>query len=209
MCVTRHLEPLNNLHTGFFSCTRSCYFPSHCSGQRRCERCACFLPGLTVRARARGGVCTRAAHPCLLSSSGSCPVELERGAQLLSASADFILRGGERTQTEISAPKNCAAFRPLGEQNISALAQKHGPNRTQVLFSTKALFYGNISVVFHLYLTTILTWRKEGHETATGILTESEPKQAVGARIPRCLMKEEPAPPPPGRPHRSQCGCSP
>lgn len=151
MCVTRHLEPLNNLHTFFFlHC--SCYFPSHCSGQRRCERRACFLPCVSRRE----DVCTRVAHPCLLSSSGSCPVELERRAQLLSASEDFILRGG-KTQTEISAPKNCAAFRPLGEHNISALAQKHWPNRTQVLFSTKALFYGNISLVFHLYLTRILT----------------------------------------------------
>lgn len=38
--------------------------------------------------------CRAAAHPCLLSSSGSCPVELERRAQRRSASEDFILRGG-------------------------------------------------------------------------------------------------------------------
>lgn len=65
-----------------------------------------------------------AAHPCLLSSSGSCPVELERGAQLLSAGEGFILRGREKTQTPISAPKNCVTFRPLGEHNISAFARK-------------------------------------------------------------------------------------
>lgn len=90
----------------------------------------------------------RGAHPCLLSSSGSCPGELERRAQLLSAGEDLILRGG-KTQTQISEAKNSSnTFQPPRQQNISVFAQKQRPNRTQVAFSTKALFDLNISVVF-------------------------------------------------------------
>lgn len=53
----------------------------------------------------------RGAHPCLLSSSGSCPGELERRAQLLSAGEDLILRGG-KTQTQISEAKNSSKHFP-------------------------------------------------------------------------------------------------
>lgn len=42
-----------------------------------------------------------ATHPCLLSSSGSGPVELEHGAQLLSASKDFILRTKQNKKTTL------------------------------------------------------------------------------------------------------------
>lgn len=97
------------------------------------------------------------AHPCLLSSSGSCPGELERRAQLLSAGEDFILRGG-KTQTQISGAKNCVALQPPRRQNISVFAQKQRPNRTQVVFPTKALFDLNIGVVFSSFLNQRVTW---------------------------------------------------
>lgn len=47
------------------------------------------------------------AHPCLLSSSGSCPVELERRAQRRSASEDFILRGEKNTNRDFSTQEPC------------------------------------------------------------------------------------------------------
>lgn len=41
---------------------------------------------------------SNATYPCLLSSSGSGPVELEHRAQLLSESEDFILRTTKKTK---------------------------------------------------------------------------------------------------------------
>lgn len=71
-----------------------CYFSVHCSCQRKCERCIMFPSNrpewLYVL---HSSLHLSTTHPCLLSSSGSGPVELEHTAQLLSAGKDFTLRG--------------------------------------------------------------------------------------------------------------------
>lgn len=76
--------------------TRPCYFSHHCSCQRTRERCVCLCISLEscrfLYVLPEHDMLLNATYPCLLSSSGSGPVELEHRAQLLSASEDFILR---------------------------------------------------------------------------------------------------------------------
>lgn len=71
-----------------------------------------------------GNLLSNTTHPCLLSSSGSGPVELERRAQLLSAGEDFILRTEKNKNNAVSTSKNCATLLQLGAHNISVIAQK-------------------------------------------------------------------------------------
>lgn len=151
-CASCHLEPLSNLRTfGFFFCTRSRYFPSQRSCQRTCDRRARCLPSLP---RVHGDARVRALTHVYCHHQEVAP--LNSSAELNAVlPARISSCGGRKTQTEISAPKNRVTFRPLGGHNISALAQKHWPNRTQVRFSTKALFDRNISVVLSLYSTRL------------------------------------------------------
>lgn len=54
----------------------------------------------------------------------------------------------QKHKQRLQRPRNSVAFQPAPQQNISVFAQKQRPNRTQVVFSTKALFDSNITVVF-------------------------------------------------------------
>lgn len=100
---------------------------------------------------------SNATHPCLLSSSGSGPVELEHGAQRLSASEDFTLRAKETENNRVSTSKFCAIFPPLGSHNISVIAQKQWQNRTQVVVSTQSVYFPHrchrLCYLFNLYWT--------------------------------------------------------
>lgn len=96
LTASSHFSAL--VHVLFFLCTVSargcvrgvyvCVFPSN-----RASICTTRRPPLS-----------NTTHPCLLSSSGSGPVELEHGAQLLSASEDFILR--TKKHKTVSTSKN-------------------------------------------------------------------------------------------------------
>lgn len=88
----------------------------YCNGARLRMRCM-YAP------RSRSP--PKTTHPCLLSSSGSGPVELERGAQLLLASEDFILRTRGNKTDPVSTTKNGATSSQLGARNISVIAQKN------------------------------------------------------------------------------------
>lgn len=123
-----------------------CYFSPHCSCQRMCESwvyiCAfpCHRAGFCVQC----ALLSSTTHPCLLSSSGSSPVELEHRAQILSASEDFILRTKtNKRKNMVSTSKNCATFLQLTAHIVfSMIAQKQWQNRTQVVVSTQsALFF--------------------------------------------------------------------
>lgn len=57
-----------------------------------------------------------ATHPCLLSSSGSGPVELERRAQLLVAREDLILRAKTHTEKK----NKCCSEKHTGQRSESA-----------------------------------------------------------------------------------------
>lgn len=128
--LTGHLVPFNNFLT--LLRTLLCYFSALSSCRRTCERCVrvyafhCSAARLRMRCmyapRCRSP--PKATHPCLLSSSGSGPVELERGAQLLLASEDFILRTRGNKTDAVSTTKNGATSPQLGAHNISAIAQK-------------------------------------------------------------------------------------
>lgn len=131
VCLTGHLVPFNNFLT--LLRTLLCYFSALCSCRRTCERCVrvyvFYCNGARLRTRWMYVPCIRArlrktTHPCLLSSSGSGPVELERGAQLLLASEDFILTTrGNKTDAD-STTKNGATSSQLAARNISVIAQK-------------------------------------------------------------------------------------
>lgn len=73
--------------------------------QRMHERCVCLCISLEscefLYVLAEHDMLLNATYPCLLSSSGSGPVELEHRAQLLSASEDFILRKQTKKKTTI------------------------------------------------------------------------------------------------------------
>lgn len=97
-------------------------------------------------------------HPCLLSSSGSGPVELERRAQLLSASEDFILRTQKHKNNAVSTSKNCSTFLQLCAHNISAIAQTQWQNRTQVVGFFFQYQCHCFSCLFNLYLTRVVSW---------------------------------------------------
>lgn len=104
-------------------------------------------------------------HPCLRSSSGSGPVELERGAQLLLASEDFILRTRGNKTDAVSTTKNGATSPRLGAHNISVIAQKQWHNRTQVVVSTQKRYFfpphhqcRSFCYLFNLYLTRAVSW---------------------------------------------------
>lgn len=88
-------------------------------------------------------------YPCLLSSSGSGPVELEHKAQFQSANEVFTLRV-KITKHDLNINKNYAIFLQFGAHNISTIAQ----NRTQVVFSTQGFF----SPHFSAPTSVILFW---------------------------------------------------
>lgn len=143
MCVLRAIwsRLATSARFFFFFCTRSCYFPSQRSCQRTCDRRARSLPALP-RVREDAGVLVPPGPLTHVYCHHQEVAPLNSSAELNAVLPARISScgGGRETQTEISAPKNCVTFRPLEGHNISALAQKHWPNRTQVRFSTKALF---------------------------------------------------------------------
>lgn len=100
VCASCHLEPLSNLRTLFFFFFALVHviFLRSVPARGRVTDVHVLSPGYRARARVHACTCGAAAHPCLLSSSGSCPVELERRAQRRSASEEFILRGGKHKQ---------------------------------------------------------------------------------------------------------------
>lgn len=130
VCLTGHLVPFND----FLTLLRIllCYFSALCSCRRTCERCVRVYVFHCNGARLRmscmyvpsGRSPPKTTHPCLLSSSGSGPVELERRAQLLLESEDFILRKRGNKTDAVSTTKNGATSAQLGAHNISVIAQK-------------------------------------------------------------------------------------
>lgn len=79
-------------------------------------------------------------YPCLLSSSGSGPGELEHGAQLLPANEDFILRARE-TKTQFQHPRTVPLSYGSACINISDCTKTMTKQDAGGCFNTKQFFF--------------------------------------------------------------------
>lgn len=100
-------------------------------------------------------------HPCLLSSSGSGPVELEHRAQLLPASEDFILWAKKQKQHGFNIQELCHFPSVWRTQYFCDCTKTMTKQDAGGSFNTKLFFQSQchrLCYFFNLYLTRTVSW---------------------------------------------------